>query len=91
MTFEQIFSGRMLLMRAQRHIAQSGVKRYALIGNWLTPEFVDAAAEEAFFIVERQLVDLEKLFESKKQRCDAKRRRSLTRRVDAQVTRSKRA
>ena len=86
MTFDQLFSGRMLLMRAQRHVAQSGVRRYRVIDDWLTPEFVDTAAEQAFFIIEFRLVELEKLFEAKKSRRDAKSRRHLTRRMDAQVT-----
>jgi hypothetical protein len=80
-TFEQIFSGRMTLMRVQRHISQAG-----LIGwDHSIPAFRDAAYDEAFFTVERLLVELEREFESRKKRCDRRKQRNLDRRADRQV------
>lgn len=77
MTFEQIFTGRILLMRAQRHIAQE----FATVRGFRTP-----AGEEAFFIVERCLVDLEREFDAKKKLSDRNKKRSLDRRADRQVS-----
>jgi hypothetical protein len=89
MTFEQLFSGRLLLMRAQRHICQAGIARYATnkIGtyNWLTPEFRTAADEQAYFTAERLLMELELEFDEKKKRCDRRKQQRLDRRADRQV------
>ena len=87
-TFEQIFSGRMLLMRAQRHIAQAGISRYGLrdSGSRLV-EFRSPADEGAFFIVESLLCQLEREFDQKKKRCDRRRRRQLDTRAKRQAVR----
>jgi hypothetical protein len=91
MTFEQIFAGRMTLMRAQRHIAQASVLRYEqeLKGaNWLKPIFRDQAGEQAFFIVELRLIALEREFDIKTMKRSARQRRCLNQRADRQVRRS---
>lgn len=83
MTFEQIFSGRMVLMRAQRHIAQGAV-RYET-GTYLTPIFRAEPDERAFFLVERLLQDLEREFEEKRKRTRKHKRAELAERADRQV------
>jgi hypothetical protein len=83
MTFEQIFGGRMLLMRVQRHISQAEWDGHSPGTN---PQFKTDAGEEAFFIVEALLVDLEREFDEKKKRCDRNKQRRLDRRADRQVS-----
>jgi|HubBroStandDraft_6_1064221.scaffolds.fasta_scaffold00550_23 hypothetical protein len=81
MTFQQLFSARMLLMRVQRHISQAG-----LVGwDHMIPVFRDASYDEGFFIVEGLLVELEREFDQKRKRCDRRKQRSLDRRADRQV------
>jgi hypothetical protein len=82
MTFEQLFSGRMLLMRVQRHISQA---EWDGRSPGLNPRFKTLAGEEAFFTVERLLVELEREFEKKKKRCNQIKQRRLDRRADRQV------
>jgi hypothetical protein len=68
--------------RVQRHISQAG-----LIGwDHMIPTFRNAAYDEAFYTVDRLLVELEREFEEKKKRCDQRKRRTLDRRADRQVT-----
>lgn len=83
MTFEQFFSGRMLLMRAQRHICQAGLTGW----DHMIPVFNDSDRCAAFYIVERLLIELESEFEAKKNRCDQRKRRALERKADRQVSR----
>jgi hypothetical protein len=64
MTFEQLFRGRIALARAQRHLNNRAVvfipnSAYLYIGS---PE------HEAFFILERLLVELETEFDAKSNR-----------------------
>jgi len=68
MTFGQIFSGRMLLMRAQRHIVQAGVLRLEQ-DKFLFPIFRGPAEQQAFLLVERLLVELEREFDENRKRC----------------------
>lgn len=83
MSFEEIFTGRLLLMRAQRHISQSAWDGKS---PGLNPRFKTLAGEQAFFTVERLLVELENEFTQKKRKCDRRKRRALERRADRQVT-----
>lgn len=89
MTFEQIFSGRMLLMRAQRHVAQSGIETY-IQGSWLQPVFRSAADRAAFCLIEKRLQELEREFDEKAARKDHRKRQLLRRRIDRQVTAQRR-
>jgi hypothetical protein len=82
MTFEQLFSGRMLLMRVQRHISQA---EWDGRSPGLNPRFKTPAGEKAFFTVERLLVELECEFDAKKKLCDRTKQRRLDRRADRQV------
>ena len=82
MTFEQIFAGRMLLMRVQRHISQAEWDGRSPGTN---PQFKTYAGEEAFFTVERLLVELESEFDAKAKTVKAKKRKALHRRADSQV------
>ena len=52
----------------------------------LNPQCKTKAGEEAFFTVERLLVELENEFTEKKNKCDAKKRRALDRKADWQVS-----
>jgi hypothetical protein len=81
-TFEQIFTGRLLLMRVQRHISQA---EWDGKSPGLNPHFKTLAGEKAFFAVERLLVELEREFDEKKKRCDRSKQRRLDRRADRQV------
>jgi hypothetical protein len=83
MTFEKIFSGRMMLMRVQRHISQA---EWDGKSSGLNPRFKTRSGEEAFFIVERLLIDLEKEFDRKAIVCHRRKRQSVERRADRQVT-----
>jgi hypothetical protein len=85
MTFEQLFSGRMLLMRVQRHISQVEWDGRCSPSTRLNPHFKTPAGEEAFFIVERLLVLLEGEFDEKKKRCNRIKQRRLDQRADRQV------
>jgi hypothetical protein len=69
-TFEQIFSGRMVLIQAQKHIAQSSIHYRSEGTDWfpVLPMFATKAAEEAYFIVEHALCELEREFEAKRSR-----------------------
>jgi hypothetical protein len=80
--FEQLFSGRMLLMRVQRHICQAGLVGF----DHMIPVFRTPAFDEAFWTVERLLVELEREFETKKKLCDRDKQRRLDRRADRQVS-----
>jgi hypothetical protein len=82
MTFEQLFSGRMLLMRAQRHISQA---EWDGKSGGLNPQFKTLAGESAFFTIERLLVELESEFDAKAKTASAKKRKALHRRADRQV------
>lgn len=84
LTFEQLFSGRMLLMRAQRHISQA---EWDGKSTGLAPKFKTPAGDRAFFVVEALLVALEHEFEQKKARCDRRKQRRLERQADRQVLR----
>ena len=80
MTFLQLFKGRMVLMRAQRHVAQASIY-YPPDGskwsdNW--PKFYKSTAETSFFLIERLLRELEKEFDAKK------RPRSQRRKIERQ-------
>lgn len=86
MTFEEIFGGRMVLMRAQRHICQNN--KYALCESahgMFFPVFEDSAADMAFLTIEQNLIILENEFEAKKKLKDKRKRRALDRRADRQV------
>lgn len=86
MTFEQIFSGRLVLMSAQRHVAQAGIVYEP--GQALIDSFVVDAYQKAFWILERKLCELEREFDDKLKRTrSATRRRQLDRRAQRQVTR----
>lgn len=87
MTFEQIFAGRLILMRAQRHIAQAHVLRYAECQNTMQPIFRNAEGREAFWIVEFLLRELKREFTEKRNSCNRGRRQKLDRRADRQVLR----
>jgi hypothetical protein len=83
LSFEQIFSGHMLLVRARRHICQAW-----LIGfDHFIPAFRAPEGDEAFRIIERKLIELETEFDAKKKACDRAKRLRLDRRADRQVTR----
>lgn len=82
MTFEQIFAGRLTLMRAQRHICQA----YLLGFDHMIPIFRAPEGDAAFWIVENRLVELEREFAEKRSRQKARKRRSLDRRADRQVS-----
>lgn len=84
MTFEQLFRARMLLMSAQRHIAQEFIS-YPNGESGPKYRFRTQGGAHAFLIVERLLCELEREFESKKNRCDRRKRQSLDRRADRQV------
>lgn len=84
MTFEQIFAGRMLLMRIQRHISQAAWTGESV---GLIPLFKTQGGKDAYWIVERLLVDLETEFAGKRDRQPKQVRRKLDRRADQQVTR----
>lgn len=81
MTFLQILNGRMLLMSAQRHIAQASIYYPPDGGKWPDnwPKFYNSSAETSFFLIERLICELEKEFDSKK------RRRSQRRQINRQV------
>lgn len=85
MTFEQMFSGRMLLMRAQRHISQThSAFPCGDSASWLIP---GNAGMHAYQIVEQALQQLEREFDAKRARCKRRgRSASLARRADRQVT-----
>lgn len=72
MTFMQIFTGRLILLRTQRHLAQ----KYA---DHKANNFTCVEGRAAYFIVERALRQLETEFDSKK------RNRSQTQRIRKQV------
>lgn len=72
MTFNQLFTGRLILMRAQRHLAQKYV-------DYKANDFPCVEGRTAYFIVERALRQLETEFDSKK------RNRSQTQRMRKQV------
>lgn len=85
MTFEQIFTGRLILMRAQRHVCQGNRYRLGKNHGLFFPIFEDKAADEAFLIVEWRLIELEREFEQKRNRAHRSKRQSLDRRADRQV------
>lgn len=72
MTFNQIFTGRLILLSTQRHLAQ----KYAC---YKVNDFTCAEGRAAYFIVERALQQLEAEFDAKK------RNRSQTQRMRRQV------
>ena len=95
MTYDQLFSGRMLLMKAQRHIAQASLVTEARQGSassvnygipWPAAKFTTPAMCDAFYIVERLLCALEKEFDTK---VDAEKqqakRRALQHRMNQQL------
>lgn len=65
MTFLQIFNGRLVLMRAQRHLAQAHTVHAPLGSDW-RQLFLSGAGREAMRIVESKLRELETEFDSKK-------------------------
>jgi len=75
---------RQLLMRVQRHISQAEWDGRSPGTN---PQFKTDAGEEAFFTVERLLIELESEFDAKVKTVKAKKRRALHRRADRQVER----
>lgn len=85
MTFDQIFAGRMILIGAQKHLAQEFVYYPDGETTLLGAKFRTPAGERAFFTVESLLVELEREFDAKKKRCHRKTRRVLDRRADRQV------
>jgi hypothetical protein len=64
MTFEQLFRGRLALMRAQRHLNNRAVI-FVPGATYRNPTSSDY---QAYFILERLLVDLEREFETKRKR-----------------------
>lgn len=88
MTFEQIFEGRLTLMRAQRHIAQAHVSRYDQSGNTMRPIFGSTEGSEAFWLVEGRIQALEIEFTEKRKSCNRAKRQKLDRRADQQVLRA---
>jgi len=64
MTFDQIFRGRLLLIQAQRHLNNRALVFVPGV-SWRNPGSSDY---EAYFILERCLVELETEFDSKKRR-----------------------
>lgn len=88
MTYEQIFAGRMILMRAQRHIAQASRyygKNIAGSRNGAVFAFRSHSRQQAFFIVESLLVELEGEFDEKRKHCQTAKSKRLAARADRQV------
>lgn len=84
MTFDQIFSGRLLLCRATRHVMQAHFVGF----DHSIPVFRTPEGDAAFWLIESKLRDLENEFEAKKKRCARRKQLRLYRRADAQVRRA---
>ena len=59
MTFNQIFTGRLILMKTQRHLAQ----KYFCYAK---QDFISPEGKHAYLIVEGSLQELEREFDAKK-------------------------